>query len=395
MEKNRLFGVGEPLTMRSMAEPIDPMETLELMQAVGFTAMREWMHIPAILDNPTTPKPAVVAAYTKVLDRCAALDIEVTGMSHEWFLPAGCVQTVGNAVPPRDLTPGSLYRQLLEMLEQSWFTLVSCFPQVPQWEVGNEWNIDIFLHPDGFLQSDRSRRFSPDEKMDIAVDLMYFSAKGIRRANPKAKVVSFSPTLSSARMGGDLPDYLPPQYGVAQALERIYSRIKSGRFWSDNPDDYFDLLAWHPYLFGAAQSPEGGGKNGTRNEGEPNELWREYNNAAYRVMQKYGDGHKQALITEFGFTDCGDPALERLHAQYFRKAFDICAELPYIRTLHAFRMYTQQSMLENNDPDTIGGLGEVYFGFFTEPAYGHKPRAKAVELQKICGGAGDLWKYAK
>ncbi len=69
--------------------------------------------------------------------------------------------------------------------------MVSLFPQVSQWEVGNEWNINAFLQPDGFLDSDMSEPFSPEEKLDIAVDLMYFAAKGIRRANPNAKVVSF------------------------------------------------------------------------------------------------------------------------------------------------------------------------------------------------------------
>ena len=38
----------------------------------------------------------------------------------------------------------------------------------------------------------------------------------------------------------------------------------------------------------------------------------------------------------------------------------------------------------------IGGLAEVYFGFFTEPADGCQPRKKALVLQKAAGGMEDL-----
>jgi hypothetical protein len=53
-------------------------------------------------------------------------------------------------------------------------------------------------------------------------------------------------------------------------------------------------------------------------------------------------------------------------------------------------MYEDYAMLERNDPDSVGGLSEVYYGMFTEPDHGHMPRAKALELQKIFGGTGDL-----
>ena len=92
-------------------------------------AYRSWMHLTEILKDPLTPDEEAVSAHTELLDRAVELDLEVTGMSHEWFLPEGCIQHTGHAVPRRDLTEGSLYRQTLEMLEQSWFTMVSLFPQ--------------------------------------------------------------------------------------------------------------------------------------------------------------------------------------------------------------------------------------------------------------------------
>lgn len=386
----RFYGVGEPLIQRQRDQGIDAAAYLDLVTGLGCRSLRSWMHLTELLRDPKTPDPEQVALHRRLLNRARELDIEVTAMSHEWFLPAGCKQRSGHAMPPRDLTSGSLYMQALEMLEQSWYTMVSLFPQVDIWEVGNEWNLNAFLHPDGFLDSDMSHPFTADEKADIAVDMMYFSARGIRRANPRAKVASFSPALSTPGLGGDMPDFLPVMYGVAWTLDKIYRRIKSGNFWSTDPDDYFDLVAWHPYVF--TNREVASDADLFLNVQEPDELWRSFNDAAYKVMKKYGDGHKQVLLTETGFTDCGDKELERRYAGYTQKLLGIAAELPYVRTLHNFRLLNENAMLrrtgiENNQ---IGGLTEVYFGLFSDPEDGCQPRARALAIQKMTGSQADL-----
>lgn len=374
MEQNRLYGIGEPVWVREIQDGIPAETTLDIIHAIGFSSWREWMHIPSILENPTTPKQEVVKRFTEILDKAAALDIEVTGMSHSWFLPEGCMDKSGDSMPRRDLTPGSLYMQTLEMLEQSWYTLVSCFPQVPMWEVGNEWNIDPFLHPDGYYQNDRKERFTLSEKADIAVDMMYFSAKGIRRANPKAKVVSVSPCPCD----DELPHYLPVQYGIAKFFDMIYQRIHQEGSWSQNNDDYFDLLAWHPYIF---------------TQTCPTDVWADSNDAVYRVMEKYGDGHKKALLTEFGFTDQGDPEKEKDQANSYRRVFEYCAQRPYIYTLHLFRLFEDFRADTTRKTVDWGGVWEVYFGIFKEPENGLTPRTKALEMQKLTGSTADLWQF--
>ena len=386
----RFYGVGEPLIQRQRDQGIDAAAYLDLVTGLGCRALRSWMHLTEHLRDPVTPDPEQVELHRRLLDRARELDIEVTAMSHEWFLPAGCKQRSGHAMPPRDLTPGSLYMQALEMLEQSWYTMVSLFPQVDIWEVGNEWNLNAFLHPDGFLDSDMSHPFTADEKADIAVDMMYYSARGIRRANPKAKVASFSPALSTPGLGGDMPDFLPVMYGVAWTLDKIYSRIKSGNFWSTDPDDYFDLVAWHPYVF--TNREVASDADLFLNVQEPDELWRSFNDAAYKVMKKYGDGHKQVLLTETGFTDCGDKELEQRYAGYNQKLLSIAAELPYVRTLHNFRLLNENAMLRRAgiEDNQIGGLTEVYFGLFTDPEDGCQPRARALAIQKMTGSQADL-----
>jgi beta-glucosidase/6-phospho-beta-glucosidase/beta-galactosidase len=191
MTKDFFYGVGEPLIQRELDQGINAPEYLELIKGMGCNAYRSWMHITEILKDYKTPDEDMVKRHTRLLDKAVSLGMEVTGMSHEWFLPEGCKQKKGHAMPERDLSDGSLYMQTLRMLEKSWEIIASLFPQVKIWEVGNEWNLNAFLHPDGFLDSDMSNPFSPDEKIDIAIDLMYFSAKGIRKGNPDARVASF------------------------------------------------------------------------------------------------------------------------------------------------------------------------------------------------------------
>ncbi len=390
MLSERFYGMGEPLIQRERDTGVMAEEYLELVKALGCTAYRSWMHLTEILKDPVTPDEEAYASHKRLLDRAQKLDLEVTGMSHEWFLPEGCRQKSGHAMPKRDLTQGSLYMQALDMLEASWCTQAKLFPQVENWEIGNEWNLNAFLHPDGFLNEKNAKAFTADEKMDIAIDMMYFSAKGVRRGNPSARVTCFSPALSTPWLGGDLPDYLPPMYGIAWTLDKMYSRIKSGRFWSDHTDDYFDMLSWHPYQMSVDQSRVG--MDLFLDIFEPDHLWKDYNDAAYRVMCKYGDGHKQVILTEAGFTDCGDEKEEIKRAEYMRRLLKLAAELPYVRTVYNFRLLNEESMLKRAgiEDNQIGGLAEVYFGFFEEPWHECRPRKKAYVLQELTGSSADL-----
>ncbi len=392
--KERLFGVGEPLVQRENDQGIKAEKGMDVIKALGCNAYRSWMHLTDVLIDPDTINEKAFEQHKRLLLRAKELDIEVTGMSHEWFLPPGSRQTKGHAMPNRDLTEGSAYMQTLHMLERSWQTMAHAFPEVDIWEVGNEWNLNAFLYPIGFLDSDMSHPFTPDEKYDIAVDMMYFSAKGIRKGNPNAKVASFSPALSTPALGGGMPDFLPVMYGVAWALDQVYMRIKSGDYWSSNTDDYFDYVAWHPYVFTTREVSD---RDLFLDVEEPDTLWRDYNDAAYRVMRKYGDGHKQVLLTETGFTDVGNPAWEERYALYTKKILRYANEMPYVRTLHNFRLLNENAMLKRAgiEDNQIGGLTEVYFGLFTDPEDGCTPRKRAFAIQEMTGSQVDLYAAGK
>ena len=77
-------------------------------------------------------------------------------------------------------------------------------------------------------------------------------------------------------------------------------------------------------------------------------------------MKKNGDGHKQVLLTETGFTDCGNPAWEQRYAGYNRKLLEIARELPYVRTLHNYRLPNENAML------CRGGIEQNQIGELTE-----------------------------
>ena len=295
MAKNRLFGIGEPVSMFVTTGEVNAEETLSRVEALGATAVREWMHLPIVLSDPDTVKPEAKAAFDRVLNRYRELDIEITGLNHEWFLAGETLRRGHNEIYARDLTPDSLYMQTLELLERSWRTMATAFPQVTQWEVGNEWNLDTFLHPIGWEYG--TPGFSEEEKMDIAVDLMYFSCRGIRQGNPAAKVVSFSPAVTQPNLGGRGAIYYPSAYGIALAISRIYERIKSGDFWSTNTDDFFDMVAIHPYMLTqimpmAASEAYPAERRFFRAE-SPDAGWRAPIDMVYTIMSMNGDGKKQ------------------------------------------------------------------------------------------------------
>ena len=372
--KSPLVGIGEPVVFREWQDGIPIDLTMDIFSAMGFGSWREWINVTNVLKDPVTPDWDNIAFYKKAFKRAVDLGIEITAFSGAWFLPEGCIDKAGCAVPPRDLGPGSLYRQTLDMLETSFATATAIFPEVAYWEFGNEWNLDHFLYVDGYYKNGMTQKLTLDEKADIAVDLMYHAAKGIRRGNPNAKVVM----MPSSPCTYDIPYWLSRKFGIAYFMDKIYSRIASGNCWSSNTDDYFDVAAWHPYEF----------------DYEPGSFWIEMNKAARRVMEKYGDGHKHVMLTELGYTDYGDPEKEKVHAVWFKKMFDIIKnELPYIRAVHIFRLYEDDKANAERKTVDWGGIDEVYYGLFREPHNGLTPRTKAYAVQELAGGTGDLTQF--
>ena len=276
--------------------------------------------------------------------------------------------SANSAPTPDDLA----YGEWLEAVSDMWESLAALFPEITTWEVGNEFNADIFFHPNGFQAVEGSLTggtggFSEKDHAKVVTDYMYYASKGVKKGNPDAKSAMPSP----GPLNGTL---LTVQYFI----DDVYTYIESGdapygEEKSKDPDDYFDFLGWHPYTQ------------------KIDETWLKENNDIYQVAIDHGDEGKPVLFTEFGFTDFNVQDQEKIQSSYLEKAFEYMAsdQMPYVETCCEFRMYTC-AYAEN-----WGGLGEVYFGCISEQSGGKglSPRDKAYTIQKIYGGTGDLTKY--
>lgn len=375
--RNRLYGIGEPVTIDVLLGKTTSEIAVGIMNDLGVTAFREWMS--KAMDPQIEGYEKICAAYDETLDLCAKYDIEVTGMGKPtipWEI------NHGNGMPYRDLTPGSPYAKVLEKTEENWERIVRRFPQIHQWEVGNEWNFRLFMHPIGWTPKEEG--FTLEEMMLIACDLMYVSARGIRRADPSCTVVSFSPTPDGGHQY--LPEGVPSGYGIAVCLDMMYRVIESGRSFSTRTDDYFDMVAWHPYL----STQMGYAPYNTAYPAEkmyltddmPDALWKSYNDMAYHIMTKHGDGHKKVLLTEFGVSDCWNSEREKQQAALIPKCFELLKQMPYVKTCHFFRLFEEEDSSASQN-GIFTNESEAKFGIVREAAHQYEYRTKALELQKI------------
>ncbi len=377
MGRNRLYGIGEPVTIDVLRGKTTSEAAVGIMNDLGVTAFREWMW--AAMNPAPEDYERICAAYDRTLDLCVRSDIEVTGVAGP-TIPYEINH--GNGMPYRDLTPGSDYRRVLTETERNWERIVSRFPQIRQWEVGNEWNFRLFMHPIGWKEGDKG--FTIDEMMLIACDLMYVSARGIRKANPECTVVSFSPTPDGQHQY--LPEGVPSCYGIAVCLDLMYRNIKEGRSFSRNTDDYFDMVAWHPYLSTqmgyAPYTTAYPAEKMYLTDDMPDALWKNYNDMAYHVMAKYGDGKKKVLLTEFGFSDCGDPEREKAQAALIPRCFELLREMPYVKTCHFFRLLEEEDSAASEN-GIFTNESESKFGIVREAVHEYMYRTKALELKKV------------
>ena len=72
-------------------------------------------------------------------------------------------------------------------------------------------------------------------------------------------------------------------------------------------------------------------------------------------------------------------------------------DMPYVRTLHNFRLLNENAMLQRAgiEDNQIGGLTEVYFGLFTDPEDGCRPRKRAYAIAQMTGSTADLDKIGR
>jgi len=268
-----LFGMHETLAYRSLPpENLSISRAFEIMHSLGVKKLRMNIWRCKFMLNSTEIDPSLRNAIKEVIGNASSLGIEIMGYAEDF--PSWMTNITGDprAIPRRNMTE---YTVFLERYEKSWETLARAFPNITMWEIGNEYNLREFLHP-------QNGTFLRQERVDIVTDLLYYGSRGIKAGNPTATTVmcGLGPIKNSTYGNGI--------YDIRDFLDFIYENIKSDRWNSTNPDDFFQVACWHPYTFGKKPTKEN---------------WVNPNKAVYEVMRRHNDTDKRVIFSEMGYSD--------------------------------------------------------------------------------------------
>ena len=356
VDKKFIFGMGDLSWSEKSWTEIDWQQTHALMNNLGVSSVRVWLHCNWVMSNSTTYHQKGLDLAKQIVSSHVQAGRQIIGMNHSNFHKAGYKNSSSTtAKPSRDMNEGSYYLEWLADYETTWFNLVSAFPEIEYWEIDNEDNNDVFF------PRLEGGNFSLREKADIYTDMLYYASRGIHRANPNAKTILGGLVLS----------------GAETFLQYLYDNIASGDFGSIYPDDYFQIACWHPYM-----------PNFNR------KLFLETNDGIYGVIKQNEKKDKKVFFTEMGFSEA-DVSAKRI-AEFVPALYTLCKEeLPYLESVHYFRMYDALD-------STWGSSGEKTFGLFTDPkSHGvdnenptlAAPKTSAYKYQEVAGGTGSLTLY--
>lgn len=385
-DQSKLFGIcyliedreyyGSPFTARDF--DID----FRLIENLGAKTVRHWMHFNYLLTDKQTINVKNCETMHKELAESEKRGLVAIGMNHHNFNNGST--SLGKV--RRNLATGSYYKEWLDDYYTSWYTLVKEFPEVTYWEMDNEPNNPDFMYD----YIDRSL-FTSDMMADIYTDMMYYASRAIHDANPNAKSVMGGLTEPLGQGKSNAAKSRPSN---VEFLQRIYDNIASGEYGyfystetnetaSLNPDDYFDIAAWHPYRDTKDFDPE---------------YFIQENHKVYQAILDNEQKHKKVFITEVGYSDTGkgdDVAAANVMAMM--KAFK--ESMPYVETVNIFRLFDNAATTW-----AAGHDGVSRYGFFADPdpARAYKdwtlttdmvagaPKILAYEYQKAAGGKGSL-----
>ena len=356
VDKSYVFGMTD---LSYQEEGTDYKYTHKLFKNMGVTSVRIWMHCNWFMNSPTEYSESGLAKMKRIYNDIKDEGYQIIAMNHSNFHKTGMINSSSTtAKPARDLTEGSYYLEWLSDLEETYYNMVKAFPEITYWEIDNECNNDDFMPKLG------GGLFSLEEKAEIYYDMMYFASRGIHRANPDAITV----------MGGLVV------WNAETFLNLIYDLIESDASWSKNPDDYFQVACWHPYM-----------DFFSRNK------FIQLNNDIYNIVKTREGKDKKVFLTEMGFSE-GKGFTISEQADYIKDIYEACRDdLYYVESMHYFRMYDDYS-------STWGSDAEKTFGLFYDPVDRKEqdgvyikdlaePKATAYAFQEVAGGSGSLSLY--
>ncbi len=357
-------------------DELDVRRVADMLRKLNVKSVRVWSQMSWLLEDAHTVSRDVANRYHEMYAILKDAGVEqFVGMSHYWFYPECLNIPKGerSGVPAR----GSLgYDEFLQMYEQSWKTMAGEFPEVTDWETGNEFNHKSFLVP-LFPVDDTGRDwFTIHERADICTDMMFYAARGIRSVRPNAGIIMPGMAPVGERGEGVFATSIAAEYdGMVQTLERIYENIRSGAFGSAEPRDFFDQLAWHPYF---AEQDE----QGTWHWRVPNEKWVQINKDVYAVAVRAGDDGVGVCLTEWGYNDGGSPEEDEKLIPHIREGLRLIREeLPFVTTVHAYRFFDSMGYVTPEKDN---------YAFFTMKDGRLTAKKRTLALQEAYGGSGDI-----
>ena len=343
----------------------------QLMYNMGVGCTRNWMHIRTLLDSKSQVNREACDRMHTCLQAQKERGITLIGVNHTNFNNGSAVA----GKPRRDISEGSYYIKWLQDYYMSWKTLAKEFPEIEYWEIENEENVSDFMK-----DLEGNKVYTLDQMADIATDLFYYASRGIHAGNPKAKTV----------MGGLVG---LAKGGIRNFLDKIYVRIKSGEYGyfyglekkenaSTDPDDYFEVACWHPYVWDETFQADDFVEN---------------NNKIYNVIKNYEPEGKDVIFSEIGFPT--DTYNDELQAQMIEEMFQtVKKHLPYVKAVTYFKLFDVAQITwtgklsryglfyDPHDRQYTQVLGEDTTTLLVNGA----PKPSALAFQKVAGGSGSL-----
>ena len=274
------------------------------------------------------------------------------------------------------------YLAFLEINAKAYGMLAAEFPEIKNWEVGNEPDLNGGgMHKFGYNASDliasEPYMFSDKEIAEIVCDLCWYIRRELKKVSSEHRVALPGRSLAY--------DY------NHSFFESIYEVIESktlpyGTEYSDiDPDNYFDIIDWHPYMnmdkFGSPYYLD-----------FPEDMWEEWAEntiEVHNIAAKHGDAEKPAYFSEFGYTDVGEPyngELQNQIAKNYVIALDIIKErMPWVETVFCFRATTlvHQKASDNKTEENFG----IFYNK-DDPENGGRAKPAAIALADYFGNSG-------
>lgn len=381
-DKSGFYGLCE--VFGDMGGGVDPSITNEwiadMAGGLGVKSFRMWISYGDLYsvdeNDEVVANQAKISIVRDAVNRLKASGVEdFLAMATAFVYPKEYPTTTGYVVPD-PYEEYDMYIRFLKIQQKAYIAFATEFPEVKFFEPANEPEAGGCIHKNGYTHAgseiiNANYMYSQYDQVRIVADLCWYTTQAVQSVNPEAKVAI--PGLMGLVT---TPEYLGAIY---EAIES--SALPVGQEKADvDPDNYFQILNWHPYTFGSDRV---------------NDAWIQLHNDIYNVAIEHGDGGKPVWFTEFGWTDNGEPTRQQTIADALIEFFDtVKAKMPYVQTVMVFRLTT----LVTQDIS----LGENNFGIMynkDDPINGGKPKAVAIALAKyIRGEDADLsilYKYVK